>query len=129
VAGLSCAVALTLAACGKPSPKPAAPTVVTAGTVARRDVPISVRALGRVQPVRSVAVLSRVAGQIARVAVHDGQTVHAGELLFELDPRQARAALDQARANLARDRAQAAIARDTLRRQAPLAKDGYVSQH
>jgi membrane fusion protein (multidrug efflux system) len=48
-----------------------------------------------------VSVATDVSGIVAEVAVHDGQHVAAGDLLFRLDPRQFQIALDGARANLA----------------------------
>ncbi len=79
---------------------------VTVGTVERRDVPISVTAIGNVQAYSNVGVLSQVNGQIMRVHFTEGQDVSEGQLLFTIDPRPFQASLEQAQANVARDQAQ-----------------------
>ena len=48
-----------------------------------------------------VAVATDVSGIVSQVAVHEGQTVHKGDVLLRLDDRQFRIALDGARAQLA----------------------------
>jgi membrane fusion protein, multidrug efflux system len=117
------AAALLLAACNrapgdsanaavKPRPVP-----VTAGVAERKDVPLTVTAIGNVQSVTTVGVLSQVNGQIQKVHFTEGDDVRAGQLLFTLDPRPFEAAVAQAQANLARDRAQLAQAQAALLQQ------------
>lgn len=50
-------------------------------------------------------IAPRVPGQVVSVPVDDNQTVHAGDILVQLDPRDYQTALDQARAVEAHDRA------------------------
>ncbi|MDE3104832.1 MAG: HlyD family secretion protein [Acidobacteriota bacterium] len=50
-------------------------------------------------------VSARVAGQVTKVYVNDNQTVHAGDLLAEIDPRDYQVALEQAQAVLAQAQA------------------------
>jgi membrane fusion protein, multidrug efflux system len=107
-----------------PSPPPAVPVVAAA--VQRKAVPIIITAIGTVQPVATVVVKSRIDGQIATVAVHDGQEVKAGEVLFTLDSRAAEAQIRQAEAQLARDRAQLANARREAERQEQLVAKNYT---
>ncbi len=59
-------------------------------------------------------VAPRVAGTVIAVEVNDNQIVHAGQVLFRLDPRDYQAALQQADANLAAARAEAAGAQTTV---------------
>jgi membrane fusion protein, multidrug efflux system len=106
-------VAVLLAGCSeKPDPARAAmkpPAVpVTLATAAQKDLPVTVTAIGNVQPLSTVGVLSQVNGQIFKVNFREGQEVKQGELLFTLDRRPFEAALQQAQANVARDRAQLA---------------------
>jgi membrane fusion protein, multidrug efflux system len=61
----------------------------------------------------SVLISPKVSGYISEVPVDDNQSVHAGEILAGIDPRDYQTALDQARANVTG--AQASI--DTLSRQ------------
>src|SRR5262245_17793429 len=88
----------------------ARPQPVLAADVLARRMPGQVDAIGRVQPIASVAVKARIDGQITQVAMADGQEVKAGDLLFVLDNRQAQAELARAQAMLQRDQAQLANA-------------------
>ena len=66
-------------------PAPAIP--VTVATAETKDVPIIVRGIGTVQAYKSVVIKTRVDGQIVKVAFEEGQFVHAGDLLFQIDPQ------------------------------------------
>jgi membrane fusion protein, multidrug efflux system len=101
---------------------------VLAAEVVTRPMPVEIATIGNVQPIASVAVKPRIDGQIAKVAVQDGQEVKAGDVLFLLDSRQAQAALDQALATLERDRAQLAGAQRELDRLTPLGRKDYASK-
>ena len=83
----------------------------TAGEVVAADVPVILRGLGTVQAYNTVAVKSRVDGQIVRLDFKEGQEVKEGAVLFQIDPRPYQAALDQAVANLEKDKANLANAR------------------
>jgi multidrug efflux system membrane fusion protein len=74
-----------------------------------------------------VAIQAQVGGILRRVAFKEGDEVKRGQVLFELDPRPYRAALDQALANLARDRAQATNAAQDASRYQTLAEKQYVT--
>lgn len=104
----------------------------------RRDVAFELKAIGNVEAWSSVAVKSRVAGQLVKVHVRDGADVKEGDLLFEIDPlpfledvRAAEAALardvaaeKQAVAAIARAQAQAANARAQAQRYSALFREG-----
>jgi len=81
-----------------------------------RDVPIFLEGLGTVTPLETAVVRARVAGQLDRVLFTEGQDVHAGDVLAEIDPRPFRVRLAQAQAVLARDVAAVASARSVLAR-------------
>jgi membrane fusion protein, multidrug efflux system len=81
-------------------------TPVVAVPVLAGDMPIYLRGLGSVSPFNTVTVRSRVDGQIMKVAFTEGQLVHEGDLLLEIDPRPFQVQLEQAQGQLARDRAQ-----------------------
>jgi multidrug efflux system membrane fusion protein len=109
--------------------RPAAATVpVTATTVARKNVPIAIRALVTVQPIESVAVQARVSGQIMQAFFKQGEIVKAGDPLFLIDPRPFEAALDQAQAQLEHDRAVLAEARTDLARYQKLEAENSIAQ-
>jgi multidrug efflux system membrane fusion protein len=92
-------------------------------------VPAEVIGIGSVTPVTSVAIKSRVDGQIVAVPVREGSDVRSGDLLFRLDPRPLTAARDLAAANLARDEALRTKAEDLLARSGDLIAKGYISQN
>jgi len=83
--------------------------VNTAG-VKQADVPIYLQGLGTVQAFYTVTVTARVDGQLEKVGFVEGQTVHKGHLLAQIDPRPTRAAFEQAVATKAKDAAQLANA-------------------
>jgi multidrug efflux system membrane fusion protein len=60
--------------------------------------------------VESVELRPRVSGYVQQVAYEEGQEVHKGDLLFVIDPRPYRAALDRAQADLERARSEARLA-------------------
>ncbi|MCX2200779.1 efflux RND transporter periplasmic adaptor subunit [Pantoea agglomerans] len=66
---------------------------------------------GRVEAVQSVQLRSRVSGYIDAVNYREGDEVRKGQVLFTIDDRSYRAALEQAKAELARARSQASLAR------------------
>jgi multidrug efflux system membrane fusion protein len=100
---------------------------VIAAPVVRKSVPIQIDTIGSVQTLASVAIKSRIDGQIVAVNFREGQEVKAGDVLFTLDSRAAEAQTRQAEAQLARDRAQLANARREVERQAELAAKNFAS--
>src|SRR5512143_2707104 len=87
------------------------PVPVVAGVVAEKDVPIYLEGLGTVQAYNTVTIRARVDGQVVKVAFVEGQDVHAGDLLAQIDPDPYRAALEQALARKGQDEALLANAR------------------
>src|SRR5262249_17518764 len=102
------------------APPPVIPVPVVATKVAVGDVPIVKFGLGTVVAYNSVAVHTQVTGTIEKVGFVEGQEVHPGSLIVQLDPRPFQAMLQQAQANLARDQAQLANAKVNLNRFTPL---------
>jgi multidrug efflux system membrane fusion protein len=106
---------------------PQAVPVVVAEAV-RKEMPIEISTIGRVQTIASVAVRSRIDGVIAAVDATDGQEVKAGDVLFSFDSRALEAAVLQAKATLARDRAQLENAKRDVERLRPLSQRDFVSR-
>jgi multidrug efflux system membrane fusion protein len=79
---------------------------VVVAVVERRDFPIYLEGLGTVVAFNTVTLRSRVDGELVRVAFSEGQAVHKGDLLAQIDPRPYEIQLHQTEANLARDKAQ-----------------------
>ena len=109
-----------------PAPPPPAIPVV-AGTVTSHDVPIYLRGVGTVIAFNNVVVRSQITGQLTSINFVQGQAVHAGDLLAQIDPRPYQAQLDQATANRDRDKAQLANAQANLARYTPLEAKGYAT--
>lgn len=78
---------------------------VFAATAQKGDIGVYIDAIGTVTPVYTVSVTSRVQGQIMSVNYREGQMVHKGDSLLEIDPRPYEAALTQAQGQLAHDQA------------------------
>jgi multidrug efflux system membrane fusion protein len=101
------------------------PVLVTAART--QDVPVILHAIGTVQALQSVLVRARVDGTLDSVAFAEGQTVRAGDLLAQIDPRPYKAAFDQAQAKKAADLALLANARLDLARYASLARSQFAT--
>src|SRR4051794_4120855 len=82
------------------------PVPVVAEAVKSGNVPIYLRGIGTVQAYNTDTIRAQIQGQITQIAFKEGQTVHAGDLLAQIDPRPFQAQLDQAIANRERDQAQ-----------------------
>lgn len=78
---------------------------VETAAVAPADVPIYLSGVGTVQAFYTVTVTARVDGELQKIAFTEGQTVHKGDLLAEIDPRPNQAAYAQAVATKAKDAA------------------------
>src|ERR1035441_8589325 len=109
--------------------KPELPPVpVVAGTVAQKDVPIYLGGIGTVQAFNTVTIHARVDGQVQKIGFTEGQDVHAGDLLAQIDPDPFRTALEQTVAKKGQDEAQLANARVDLKRYADLLANEGVTQ-
>jgi multidrug efflux system membrane fusion protein len=104
------------------------PVPVRTAIVETRALPIRVEVIGTVEPLATVTVKSRIDGLIVDVGFVEGDFVRAGQVLFRLDDRVARAQLAQAEANLARDQAQLADAERILARNQALAERGFAAK-
>src|SRR5260370_13633896 len=92
------------------------------------DLTVDQTALGRVPPLTTVRVKSRVDGQLVRTPFTEGQIVHAGDVIAEIDPRPFQAQLVQAEGQLARDQANLANARLDLERYTRLAEREMIAR-
>jgi multidrug efflux system membrane fusion protein len=96
--------------------KAPASIAVDAAVVTHADVPIYLSGLGTVQAFYTVTVTARVDGELQKIGFTEGQTVHKGDLLAEIDPRPNQAAYEQAIATKAKDAAQLTNAKRDLER-------------
>ena len=97
------------------------PVSVTAIDVQTRDVPISLDAIGTVQPLNTVTVRTQVDGRLLKLAFAEGQDVRAGDVLALVDPAIYQAQNDVAVAKKAQDEATLGNARTDLQRYNSLA--------
>jgi len=104
-------------------PRGAAVVTVTAR---KTDMPLYLRALGTVAASNIVTVRSRVDGQLVHVAFREGQFVHQGDLLAEIDRRPFEVQLAQAQGQLARDQALLKDAQLKLERSRLLDSKGLI---
>lgn len=102
------------------------PISVGVTTVQKKDMPYYLTGLGSVTAYNTVTVHSRVDGQIMKIYFQEGQFVHAGDLLAEIDPRPFRVALDQAQGQLAKDVASQNDAKVDLNRYQQLWQEGVI---
>ena len=111
-----------------PGGQPARPVPVVVAPVRTGDLSVYLTALGSVTPLNTVTVKSRVDGQLMKTHFTEGQVVHAGDLLAEIDPRPFQAQLMQAEGQLARDQANLANARLDLERYRRLAQQEMIAR-
>ena len=104
------------------------PVPVQTVSVQARTVPVFVSALGTVTAYNTVTLHSRVDGQLLQVNFTEGQHVHKGELLLQIDPRPYQATLDQALGTLAKDKATLDNTRAEAQRYTALYQAGVVSK-
>lgn len=109
-------------------PRPAAVIPVTTTLVQRQDVPVFLSGIGAVHAFNIVTVKTRVDGHLDRVAFVEGQEVHEGDVLAQIDPRPFQAQLAQAQAAKARNEAQLANARLDYQRSSSLAARDFASK-
>lgn len=100
---------------------------VSAAEVKRGDLNRYLTAIGTVTAFNTVTVKTRVDGQIVNIAFKEGQTVHQGDLLVEIDPHPFQAILAQAEGQLAKDQATLRNAKITLERDRSLYQQGVIA--
>jgi membrane fusion protein, multidrug efflux system len=80
------------------------------------DLPQYLTGLGNVIPLKSVTVRTRVDGQVDSVSFVEGQLIHEGELLAQIDPRPFQVQQKQAEGQLAKDQAAYNVAKINVQR-------------
>jgi multidrug efflux system membrane fusion protein len=106
---------------------PSPPIPVVAAPVASHAVPIYLRGVGTVIAFNNVVVRSQITGPLVKISFRQGESVHKGDLLAQIDPRPYQAQLDQATANRDRDQAQLLNAQANLNRYVPLQAKGFAT--
>jgi multidrug efflux system membrane fusion protein len=103
------------------------PVTIVAGAVSSHDVPIYRTGVGTVIASNTVVVRSQIQGQLTSINFVEGQAVHTGDLLAQIDPQPYQAQIDQLTANRDRDQAQLTNAEANLNRYTTLGNKGYAT--
>jgi membrane fusion protein, multidrug efflux system len=127
---LAVLLAVTLSACGdKPAPQAAAAAPpVTVAQPTKRTVTDWDEFTGRFEAIEEVSIRARVGGFVTNVEFKDGDMVHAGDLLYIIDPRPFEAVATQADGQLADARAKEELAKRELDRGLNLVQTSAVSE-
>jgi membrane fusion protein, multidrug efflux system len=106
---------------------PPPPVPVVAATVDQHDVPIYLTGVGTVIAYNTVVIRSQIQGQLVSINFTEGQTVHTGDLIAQIDPRPYQAQIDQLTATRDRDQAQLVNAQANLNRYTQLGDKGWAT--
>jgi RND family efflux transporter MFP subunit len=127
---LLCGSVLIVGGCGgskAAAPAPPPPSVEVA-TVVQRDTPIYSDWVATLDGYVNAEIQPRVSGYIIKQNYREGAVVRKGDVLFEIDPRPLKAALDQAKAQVAQAEAQLGKAALDVERDTPLATARAIAQ-
>jgi multidrug efflux system membrane fusion protein len=105
-----------------------APVAVTVAQATVGDIQLRIPALGTVTPLANVTVRTQISGVMQEILFKEGQIVHQGDSLAQIDPRPYEAALQQMQGNLRRDQALLADAKLDLKRYEGLIKEDSIAQ-
>ncbi len=104
-----------------------APVAVAVARATSGDIQLSIPALGTVTTLANVTVRTQISGVLQKIAFTEGQLVHQGDFLAQIDPRPYEAALQQMQGNLRRDQALLADAKLDLKRYDALVKEDSIA--
>ncbi len=125
---LACLSALNLSACSKEKPSPPQVPEVEVAQVIQKDIPVVHEWVGTADGLVNATIRAQVTGYLIRQDYNEGDLVKKGQVLFEIDPRPFKAALDQAEGILAQMEALYENARANLARVKPLADKNALSK-
>ena len=109
-----------------PAAAPPADIPVSTAKAQHRDVPVYLDGLGTVQALNVVAIKAQVNGTLIALPAHEGQEVHKGDIIAQIDPRPYQATLDQATAQRQEDQATLQASQLDLKRYQSLAKSNFA---
>lgn len=120
---------LCFSGCGeKKETKTPPPPLVEVATVTQGDVPIYHEWIGVLDGLVNAQIRAQVTGYLLTQNYREGDPIKKGDLLFEIDPRPFKAALDQAQGLHAQAEARLGKTELDVKRYAPLVKDKAISQ-
>jgi len=112
----------------KPQAAAPPPPDVDVVAVQQADVPVYGRWVGTLVGYVNADIRGQVVGYLLSQDYQEGSFVHKGDLLFQIDPRPFKAALDQAKGKLGQTKAQLGKTQLDVRRYTPLAANGAISK-
>ena len=123
-------IALATAGCKGAAPVSSGAAIpqVLVAKVVQKDVPTYTESVGTTEGFVNARILPKVSGYLLKQDYKDGSHVHANQLLFEIDDRPYKAALDQALGNLAQVQAQLKQNQQDLARFTALYKAQVISK-
>jgi len=113
---------------GKAATPGSSPVAVETADVVREDTPIYSEWIATLDGYVNAQIQPHVSGYIVRQNYKEGSVVNSGDVLFQIDPRPFKAALDQAWAQLAQARALLGKATLDVERDTPLARERAIAQ-
>jgi len=121
--------ALAMIGCGRtqaaaPSPAPE----VRVAPIVQQDVPVYSEWVATLDGYVNAEIRPQVSGYIIKQNYKEGSLVRKGQVLFEIDPRPFKAALDRAKGDLAQAEAQLGKSALDVERDTPLAKARAIAQ-
>lgn len=126
--GGAAALALLAAPPVVAQPAPPSPPAVTVAAPFARQVPQWEEHTARIEPSARVEIRPRVSGQVAQVHFRDGALVRTGDLLFTLDQRPFRIAVESAAAEVGRAEARLFLAEQQVQRYTPLVQQRFAPE-
>jgi len=104
------------------------PPEVMVMDVVQKDISIYGDWIGTLDGMVNAKIHAQVSGYLMAQCYKEGDLVHKGDLLFQIDPRPFQAALDKAQGELDQARANLDLTAIDVKRYTPLAKDNAISQ-
>ncbi|HZL71457.1 MAG TPA: efflux RND transporter periplasmic adaptor subunit [Planctomycetota bacterium] len=124
--------AVAIAGCGDSTKNqakaPPPPAAVKVAPVIQRTIPLLIENVGQTRGSVEVEIRARVEGFLDRVAFEEGRPVKQGDLLYEIDPKPFKAALDRSKSDLATAEAAHSKARNDVARFKPLVEKNAISR-
>ncbi len=127
IAAMACAIAISGCKQAAPAAPPPVPEVLVTPVI-KKDVPVYSDWVGTTQGFVNAEIHPKISGYLLKQNYKDGDHVHAGQLLFQIDDREYRAALDQALADLAQKEADYKRNAQDLARYLPLYQQQVISK-
>ena len=123
------AIAVVPSGC-KSAAAPVAPPLpeVVVTDVVQRNVPVYSESVGTTEGFVNADIYPKITGYLLKQNYRDGDLVHARQLLFQIDDREYRAALDQALGDLGQKQADYKKNRQDLDKYTPLYEQQVISK-